>query len=42
MSDKSPRKAVGRKPAGRTLKEKRAAKKAKKVNIVSPILNLGH
>lgn len=30
MSDKSPRKNAAKKPAGRTLKEKRSAKKIKK------------
>jgi hypothetical protein len=39
MSDKSPRKAANKKPAGRTLKEKRTAKKVKKAGKASPFLN---
>jgi hypothetical protein len=41
MSDKSPRKATNKKPAGRTLKEKRAAKKEKKTDKASPFLTPG-
>ena len=40
MSDKSPRKSVSKK-AGRTLKEKRAAKKIKKADNTSPFLTPG-
>ncbi len=42
MSDKSPRKAVSKKPAGRTLKEKRTAKKTKKADKASPFVLPGH
>jgi hypothetical protein len=42
MSDKSPRKTANKKPPGRTLKEKRSAKKAKKADKVSPLLIAGH
>jgi hypothetical protein len=41
MSDKSPRKAVAKKPA-RTLKEKRSAKKLRKADKPSPFLTPGH
>jgi hypothetical protein len=37
MSDKSPRKSVTKKP-GRTLKEKRTAKKVKKAGKATPFL----
>ena len=42
MSDKSPRKTANKKPAGRTLKEKRTAKKARKADKVTPFLITGH
>jgi len=39
MSDKSPRKTAAKKPAGRTLKEKRSAKKIKSADKTSsPII----
>ncbi len=41
MSDKSPRKS-NEKKQGKTLKEKRAAKKSKSANKSSPILPTGH
>lgn len=41
MSDKSPRKAVNKKSAARTLKEKRTAKKLKKADKPSPFLTPG-
>ena len=41
MSDKSPRKSAAKKP-GRTLKEKRSAKKTKKADKASPFLTPGH
>jgi hypothetical protein len=37
MSDKSPRKAAAKKP-GRTVKEKRVAKRLKKTDKVKPFL----
>jgi len=37
MSDKSPRKSAAKKP-GRTLKEKRTAKKVKKADKATPFL----
>ena len=40
MSDKSPRKAAAKKP-GRTLKEKRTAKKLKKSDKAKPFLTPG-
>jgi hypothetical protein len=40
VSDKSPRKSVTKKP-GRTLKEKRSAKKLKKVDKTTPFLTPG-
>jgi hypothetical protein len=40
VSDKSPRKAATKKP-GRTLKEKRVAKKLKKTDKVKPFLTPG-
>ena len=36
MSEKSPRKTAAKKPAGRTLKEKRSAKKLKKSDTIVP------
>jgi hypothetical protein len=41
MSGKSPRKAAAKKPAGRTLKEKRSAKKLKNSDRSSPIIPPG-
>jgi hypothetical protein len=41
MSDKSPRKAAAKKP-GRTLKEKRTAKKIKRTDKATPFLAPGH
>ena len=41
MSDKSPRKSAAKKP-GRTLKEKRTAKKVKKADKTTPFLPPGH
>lgn len=38
MSDKSPQKNKAKKPAGKTLKEKRAAKKSKKAGGPSPLI----
>jgi hypothetical protein len=40
MSDKSPRKSADKKP-GRTLKEKRSAKKAKRDTKAAPFLTPG-
>ena len=40
MSDKSPRKAAAKKP-GRTLKEKRSAKKLKRSDKAKPFLTPG-
>jgi hypothetical protein len=42
MSDKSPKKSAAKKPAGRTLKEKRSAKKLKSSDRQSPIIPPGH
>jgi hypothetical protein len=42
MSDKSPRKTTSKKPAERTLKEKRTAKKARKADKVVPFIVTGH
>jgi hypothetical protein len=41
MSDKSPRKSATKKP-GRTLKEKRTAKKIKKADKATPFLPQGN
>ena len=41
MSDKSPRKSTAKKP-GRTLKEKRTAKKVKKADKATPFLPPNH
>ena len=41
MSGKSPRKAASKKPASRTLKEKRSAKKSRKSDKTVPFLDTG-
>jgi hypothetical protein len=40
VSDKSPRKNTGKKP-GRTVKEKRSAKKLKKADTITPFPTTG-
>ena len=42
MSDKPPRKDAAKKPAGKTLKEKRAAKKNKKTEKPATFITPGH
>jgi hypothetical protein len=41
MAGKSPRKAAAKKPAAKTLKEKRSAKKVKHANVSPPIIPPG-
>ena len=41
MTDKSPRKTANKKPAGRTLKEKRSAKRAKRADGPAPLIITG-